>query len=97
MDDDDPVVKEGDVPSFSIIQEKIKTIDNAIIIFRIYYFFSTRIYRFQLIKKDKMCMVEIPRGLLETLNTDGTSAEQELSKILNLKIEDEECWQDIQG
>lgn len=98
MDDpDDPVVEEKDVPSFSIIEEKIKELDNTIIIYRVYYFFTTRIFRFQLIKKNKMCMVEIPRSLLEGVAHDGTSARHELSKMLDLKIESEECWCDFEG
>jgi hypothetical protein len=98
MDDpDDPVVQEKDVPSFSIVSEKIKELDNTIIIYRIYYFFNARVFRFQLIKKDKMCMVEFPRDLLESLSNDGTSAENELSKILDLNIENAECWKDFEG
>ncbi len=98
MDDpDDPLVSEKDVPSFNLVEERIKEIDNSIIIFRVYYFFDSRIYRFQLIKKDKMCIIEIPRSLLENLGKDGTSAGRELSKILDLKIESDECWSDFKG
>jgi hypothetical protein len=98
MDDpDDPVVEEKDVPSFNIIEEKIKSIDNTIIIYRVYYFFNSRIFRFQLIKKDKMCMIEFPRNFLESLNKDGTSAEQQLMRILDLNIENAECWNDFEG
>ena len=93
MDDpDDPLITAKDVPSYQVVEEKIKEIDNTIIVFRIFYLFDTFIYRFQLIKKNKMCIIEIPRNLLETLNKDGTRAWQELSRILNLKIEDIECW-----
>ena len=93
MDDpDDPLVTAGDVPSYHAVEEKIKEIDNTIIIFRIYYLFNTFTYRFQLVKKNKMCILEIPRSLLENLNKDGTRAEQELSIMLNLKIEDSDCW-----
>ncbi len=96
MDDpDDPLVKANDVPSYLVVEEKIKEIDNTIIIFRIFYLFNSFIYRFQLIKKNKMCIMEIPRSLLENLNKDGTRAERELQKILNLKIEDIDCWNDI--
>jgi len=98
MDDpDDPLVQEKDVPSFKIIEEKIKEIDNTIIIFRVYYFFNSRIYRFQLIKKDKMCIVEIPRSLLESVGNDGASAYHELSKLLDLNIENAECWDNFEG
>ena len=37
-----------------------------------------------------MCIVEIPRTLLESIGMDGTRAEHELSKIIHKKIEDEE-------
>lgn len=93
----DPVVEEKDVPSFNIIEERIKEIDNTIIVYRVYYFFSTRIFRFQLIKKDKMCMIELPRNLLENLGKDGTSAEQQLLKILDMNIENDDCWCDFEG
>jgi bisphosphoglycerate-dependent phosphoglycerate mutase len=98
MDDtDDPVVEEKDVPSFSIIEEKIKAIDNTIIIYRVYYFFNSRIFRFQLIKKNKMCMIELHRNLLESLGKDGTSAEQQLMRILDLNIENDDCWNYFEG
>ncbi len=98
MDDpDDPLVTANDVPSYRIVEEKIKEIDNSIIIFRIYYFFNTFMYKFQLIKKDKMCVLEIPRSLLESISKDGTTSEQELSKILALKIENSDCWTDIRA
>ncbi len=96
MDDpDDPLVKANDVPSYMAVEEKIKEIDNTIIIFRIFYLFNSFIFRFQLIKKNKMCILEIPRSLLENLNKDGTRAERELLKILNMKIDDIDCWNDI--
>ena len=96
MDDpDDPLITANDVPSYHIIEDKIKEIDTTIIVFRIYYLFNTFTYRFQLIKKDKMCIVEFPRSLLENLNKDGTRAEQALSKILNLKLEDSDCWTEV--
>ncbi|MBI5665542.1 MAG: hypothetical protein HZC49_10740 [Nitrospirae bacterium] len=98
MDDpDDPVVEEKDVPSFNIIEEKIKAIDNTIIIYRVYYFFNSRIFRFQLIKKDKMCMIEFPRNFLESLSKDGTSSEHQLLRILDLNIENADCWNDFEG
>ena len=96
-DSDDPVVEEKDVPSFNIIEEKIKAIDNTIIIYRVYYFFNSRIFRFQLIKKDKMCMIEFPRNFLESLSKDGTSAEMQLLKILDMNIENVDCWKDFGG
>jgi hypothetical protein len=98
MDDpDDPMVTENEVPSYDVIAEKIKEIDNTIVIYRIYYLFNTFMYRFQLIKKDKMCMLEIPRSLLENLNKDGASSERELLQILDLNIENPDCWTDIRA
>jgi hypothetical protein len=91
-DDDDPVVLEKDVPSFDVVDQKIKELDNTIIVYRIYYFFNTFVYRFQLIKKDKMCMIEIPRDLLESMHTNGSSSERELSDIIARNIDNEECW-----
>ena len=88
----DPLVSEDRVPSYNVVEEIIREIDHTIIIYRIYYLLGIFVYRFQLIKKDKMCIIEIPRALLESLGMDGTRAEQELSKIINRKIEDEECW-----
>jgi hypothetical protein len=88
----DPLVSEDKVPAYNVVEEIIKEIDHTIIIYRIYYLLGVSIYRFQLIKRDKMCIIEIPRALLESLGTDGTSGEQQLSKIINTKIEDEECW-----
>ena len=97
MDDpDDPLVSEKDVPSYDVIEQKIKEIDNTIIIFRIYYLFDTFMFRFQLMKKDKMCMFEIPRRLLESLGNDGTSAERELLKILDANIENPDCWAEFE-
>lgn len=97
MEDIDPLVTEDKVPSYKIIEEKIREIDNTIIIFRIYYLLTTFKYRFQLIKKDRMCIVEVPRKLLESLGTDGTKADQVLTRILNSNIDNEECWADIKG
>ena len=96
-DPDDPIVEEKDVPSFGIIARKIKDLDTSIIIFRIYYFFSRRAYKFQLIRKDRMCMFEISRELLENLGKDGTSADHQISEILSLYIDSEECWQKVES
>ena len=91
-DPDDPLVAESDVPSFDVLDKKIKEIDNLIIIYRIYYFFNSMAYRFQLLRKDRMCIIEIPRALLEDLGRDGTSADREISDIISLNIENEDCW-----
>jgi hypothetical protein len=96
-DPDDPLVAESDVPSFDVLDKKIKEIDNLIIIYRIYYFFNSMAYRFQLLRKDKMCTIEIPRALLEDLGRDGTSADREISNIISLNIENEDCWMDVES
>ncbi len=96
MDDPlDPLVSEDKVPSYNIVEEMIREIDHTIIIYRVYYLLGIFIYRFQLLKKDRMCIIEIPRTLLESIGMDGTRAAQELSKIINSKIEDEECWYEL--
>lgn len=93
MDDPlDPLVSEDRVPSYNVVEDIIREIDHTIIIYRVYYLLGIFIYKFQLIKKDRMCIIEIPRALLESQGTDGTRAETELSKIINKKIEDEDCW-----
>jgi len=95
MEDEDPVVAEDRVPSYEIVEEKIKEIDSTIIISRIFYIFENFSYRFQLIKKDKMCMVEIPKRLLDELKNGSPASEQELTEILRLYVKDSECWSEI--
>ena len=95
MDDPDPLVTEDKVPSYEAIKEKIKEIDHTIIIYRIYYLLNTFIYRFQLIKKNQMCIIEIPRAFLESYNENGKKSEQQLTKLINSNIENETCWKDI--
>ncbi len=97
MDDPDPVMNEKTVPSYETVEQKIKEYDNTIIVYRIFYFFNTFMFRFQLIKKDKMCSLEIPRNLLENLHSNGGSADQELNNLLDLHIEDAECWADFEA
>jgi hypothetical protein len=88
----DPMVAEDKVPSYEIVEEKIKEIDSTIIISRIFYIFDNLSYRFQLIKKDKMCMVEIPKRLLDDLKNGNPASEQELTEILKLYVKSSECW-----
>ncbi len=95
----DPRVSEDRVPSYKKVEEKIREIDNTIIIARIYYIFNhlNSTYRFQLIKKNKMCIVEIPKKLLDNLKKDSNSAlEQELGDILNLYVQRSECWAEFE-
>ena len=98
MDDpDDPLVTEDKVPSYDMVEQKIREIDSTIIVYRIYYLFTSFLYRFQLIKKDKMCILEIPRVLLENVGKDGSEAENELFALLSQNIENSECWKEFQG
>ncbi len=94
----DPRVSEDIVPSYKKVEEKIREIDNTIIIARIYYIFSDHnfAYRFQLIKKDKMCMIEIPKRLLEDVRKNISASEQELADLLNEHIQRNECWADFE-
>ncbi len=94
----DPRVSENIVPSYRKVEEKIREIDNTIIIARIYYVFHDHnfAYRFQLIKKDKMCMVEIPKRLLEALKHNNSASEQELTELLNLHVQRADCWADFE-
>jgi hypothetical protein len=92
---DDPLVAEEKVPSYEIVREKILEIDSNVIISRTYYVFDNLTYRFQLIRKDKMCMVEIPKRLLDDIKNNGLESEQELAKILKFHVENSECWSDL--
>ncbi|MCK5286612.1 MAG: hypothetical protein KAJ59_02250, partial [Thermodesulfovibrionia bacterium] len=81
----DPQVSEENVPSYKTVEEKIRQIDNTIIIVRTYYIIENLsfTFRFQLIKKDKICMVDIPGKLLTDLKNKILASEQELTDILN--------------
>ncbi len=97
MYDPDPLIKENKVPSYNVVAQKLKEIDNTIIIYRIYYLLTTFTFRFQLIKKNQMCILEIPRVFLEGLSKDGIKHERKLTQVLNMKIEDLESWNDIRS
>ncbi len=94
--DDDPVVSEDKIPSFKVVEEKIRQLDNTVIIARIFYLPNSLTYRFQLIKKNKMCMMEIPKKVLDNLTTDGATAEEELRSILKLYVQKPEFWITLQ-
>ncbi len=94
-DPDDPIVDEKDVPSFNRIEKQIRELDNTIIIYRIFYFFTSRFYRFQLIKKDNMCMIDLPRDMLEDLSRESSPSENELCRIITSNIENEDCWKEF--
>lgn len=91
-----PQVADERVPAFDIVRDKIKEIDATVIIARVYYMFETLTYRFQLMKKDKMCMVEIPKVLLDAIKNNNSTAVHELSSILAVYLNGSECWAEFQ-
>jgi len=92
----DPRVPEDRVPSYDIIEATIRQIDNTVIIFRIFYMLDRFIYKFQLLKKDTMCIVEIPKKLLLDVKTGDLESERKLAAILTLSIESAECWNKVE-
>jgi hypothetical protein len=94
----DPRVSEENVPAYNKVAEKISEIDNTIIIARTYYIFDNLnfSYRFQLFKKDKMCMVDIPKKMLDDLEKNKVGTEQELHDLLRLHVQDSNCWTNIE-
>jgi hypothetical protein len=91
----DRQVSKEEVPSYELVEEKIKEIDGSIIILRIFYLFMHFAYKFQLIKNDKLCAVEIPRKLLEGLRDRNISLEEELDRIIYSSLEQSECWSKV--
>lgn len=91
----DRQVSRKDVPSFDIVEEKIKEIDGSIIVLRIFYIFMHIAYKFQLIKNDKLCSIEIPRKLLEGVRGRNSVLEEELTRILDTNIQHADCWNKI--
>jgi hypothetical protein len=91
----DRQVKKEEVPSYEIVEEKIKEIDGSIIVFRIFYIFMQIVYKFQLIKNDKLCTIEIPRKLLEGLNGRNGIVEDELNRILETYLVQTDCWNKV--
>jgi len=91
----DRQVSRKDVPSFEIVEEKIKEIDGSIIVLRIFYIFMHIAYKFQLIKNDKLCSIEIPRKLLEGVRGRNSILEEELTRILDTNIQHTDCWNKI--
>ena len=94
---DDPLVAENRVPAYEVVEEELREIDNTIIITRTYYLSENFIYRFQLIKKDRICIVEIPKKLLDNLQVDSSASKKELTDILKLYIDDSDCWMEFKG
>ncbi|GBE03483.1 MAG TPA: hypothetical protein ENH45_03365 [Nitrospirae bacterium] len=91
----DRQVSSKDVPSFEIVEEKIKEIDGSIIVLRIFYIFMHIAYKFQLIKNDKLCSIEIPRKLLEGIRSRNSLLEEELTRILDTNIQQIDGWNKI--
>ncbi len=91
----DRQVERKDVPSYELVEEKIKEIDGSIIVLRIFYIFMHIAYKFQLIKNDKLCSVVIPRKLLEGLNARNSTLEDELTRILDNKLQHTDCWNKV--
>ncbi len=88
----DPQVLKDKIPSYEIVEEKIKQIDGSIIILRIFYIFDHMAYKFQLIRNNKLCMVEIPKKLLDDLKRRGSTSEKELTEILDMYVQNSSCW-----
>lgn len=88
----DRQVSKEEVPSYEIVEEKIREIDGSIIILRIFYIFMHIAYKFQMIKNDKLCTVEIPRKLLEDLRKKNIILEEELNRIIISSLEHSDCW-----
>jgi hypothetical protein len=88
----DRQVTKHEVPSYEIVEEKIKEIDGSIIVLRIFYIFMHIAYKFQLIKNDQLCTVEIPRKLLEGLRGRNPILEDKLYEILDSSLQHSECW-----
>jgi len=88
----DRQVTKHEVPSYEIVEEKIREIDASIIVLRIFYIFMEIVYKFQLIKNDKLCTVEIPRKLLEGLKSRNPILEDKLTEILDASLQESDCW-----
>ncbi|MBI5055352.1 MAG: hypothetical protein HZB61_01860 [Nitrospirae bacterium] len=91
----DRQVTKEEVPSYELVEEKIKEIDGSIIILRIFYIFMHIAYKFQLIKNDKLCTVEVPRRLLEGLKSGNIILEKELNEIIYESLEGSDCWNKV--
>jgi len=80
------------VPSYEIVEDKIKGMDGAVIIFRIYYIPEKLTYSFQLLRNNKICMVEFTSQLLDDLKNRLPSSDDELTNLLNNFLKDSGCW-----
>ncbi|MBI4825530.1 MAG: hypothetical protein HY807_03810 [Nitrospirae bacterium] len=83
------------VPSYSIVEKKILQIDRNIMVFRVFFIPVESIYRFLLIRKDRMCTVAVPKALLEALKDGDTALEEELAEMLLISIDNDDFWTEI--
>ncbi|MBI5741829.1 MAG: hypothetical protein HZA16_14090 [Nitrospirae bacterium] len=93
----DPRVQEDRVPAYEIIETMIREIDNTIIVFRVFYILDRFIYKFQFLKKDTMCIVEIPKKLLLDVKTGDPESERKLAGIITSFIESSDCWNKVES
>ena len=91
----DPRVTEDKVPAYDIVETKIRQIDNTVIIFRIFYMLNTFIYKFQLLRKDKLCILEIPKKMLLDLRNGDLIADKEMTRILESCLDSSDCWKSV--
>ena len=91
----DPRVSEDKVPGYDIVENKIRQFDNTVIIFRIFYMLDTFIYKFQLLRKDKLCILEVPKKMLLDLRNGDLMADKEMTRILESCLESSDCWKNV--
>jgi len=91
----DPRVTEDKVPAYDIIETKIRLIDNTVMIFRIFYMLDTFNFKFQLLRKDKLCILEIPKKMLLDLKNGDILADQEITRIIESCLDGSDCWNNI--
>lgn len=91
----DPRVSEDKVPAYDIVESKIRQFDNTVIIFRIFYMLDTFIFKFQLLRKDKLCILEIPKRMLLDLRNGDLIADREMTRILESCLDSSDCWKNV--
>ena len=91
----DPRVSEDKVPAYDVIEAKLRQLDNTVIIFRIFYLLDKFIYKFQLLRKDKLCILEIPKKMLIELKNGNAAADYEMTKILENCLENDDRWKNV--
>jgi hypothetical protein len=91
----DPRVSEDKVPAYDIVENKIRQFDNTVIIFRIFYMLDTFIFKFQLLRKDKLCILEVPKKMLLDLRNGDLIADKEMTRILESCLDSSDCWKNV--